>query len=457
GSSAVVIETHVVQGAFTKGGFAFMQDAILHPEKYFSGEAWVLGDQAPPSLDPKTLTGQLAGRYLADYRSEWQSFMHGATVMRSHDWNDAAAKLQKLSSPDSPLLQLFCTVARNTAVPNQDVAKEFQPTQVVSLPESCTDRLIYDKNSPYITSLVGLQTAASQVAQDTSPPTNSAKFQPVIGAASSARTALSQLDQGFNIDPQGHVEQTSIALLQSPIIDAENKAKLPAAGNPICPDIAQLVAKFPFSPSAAVEATPAEVNAVFQPGSGRLWQLVNSDQIKPLIVQQGSTFIPALNPPQKLNAAFLPFLNKAVSISNLLYPAGATTPTLTFTAHIMRSQNIPSATLILDSQQLSGSDVSKQFTWSGQSSQAQLIATYGNAPLPLAQFSGPWALFHLIAKGQAEGANPARLAYPVGLTNTSTTVTGNTPIVHLEFSGPGASLLVPGGLGGLHCVQKVTQ
>ena len=456
GSSAVVSDPHVVEGAFTKGGFTFMQDATLHPDKYFSGEAWVLGDQAPPSLDAKALTNQLAGKYLADYQSAWRTFLKSAIVVKSRDLADASGKLQMLSNPGSPLLQLFCTVARNTAVANQEISKEFQPTQIVTLSENCTEKLINDKNAGYITSLVGLQSAASQVAQDPSPPTNPVKFQPIITAAASARGAASQLAQGFELDPQAHVEQTSLALLQAPIIDAENKGKPQAAGNPACPGLTQLLSKYPLSSTSTVEATPAEVNAIFQPGSGSLWQMLTSDPVKSLVIQQGSTFVPNISSPQKLNPAFLPFVNKAVSISNLLYPAGATSPTLTFTAHI-RSQNVPSATLILDTQQLSGSDVSKQFTWSGQSSQAQLMATYGNASVPLAQSSGSWALFRLIGKGKAEPGGAPRFAYPVGLTNASTTVTGNTPIVHLEFSGPGASLLAPGGLSGLHCVQKITQ
>jgi len=433
-----------------------MQDAILHPDKYFSGEAWVLGDQAPPSLDARALTTQLAGKYLADYQAAWRTFLKSAIVVKSRDLADASGKLQMLSNPGSPLLQLFCTVSRNTAVANQEISKEFQPTQIVTLSENCTEKLINDKNAGYITSLVGLQSAASQVAQDPSPPTNPVKFQPIITAAASARGAASQIAQGFELDPQAHVEQTSLALLQAPIIDAENKGKPQAAGNPACPGLTQLLSKYPFSSTSTVEATPAEVNAIFQPGSGSLWQMLTSDPVKSLVIQQGSTFVPNISSPQKLNPAFLPFVNKAVGISSLLYPAGATSPTLTFTAHL-RSQNVPSATLILDAQQLSGSDVSKQFTLSGQSSQAQLMATYGNSSVPLALSSGPWALFHLIGKGKAEPGGAPRFAYPVGLTNASTTVTGNTPVVHLEFSGPGASLLAAGGLSGLHCVQKITQ
>ncbi len=48
GSAQVVVESHEVPGAFSKGGWAFMKDAIAHADRYFSGEQWVLGDQAPP-------------------------------------------------------------------------------------------------------------------------------------------------------------------------------------------------------------------------------------------------------------------------------------------------------------------------------------------------------------------------------------------------------------------------
>lgn len=456
GSSAVVIEPHIVQGAFTKGGFAFMQDAILHPEKYFSGEAWVLGDQAPPSLDPRALTGQLAGRYLADYQSEWRTFLKSAQVVRYQSLRDAGAKLQTLSSPNTPLLALFCTISQNTAVANPEISKEFQPAQVLAVPDSCTVKLVNDKNATYINGLMALQGAVSLVASNPTPPTPD-QLQPIASAAVSAHGAASQTAQAFDLDPQAHVDQTSLKLLQDPITSVDGLAKPgPVGGGELCAALSPVLTKFPFSANAAAEASPAEISAVFQPGSGALWQFYDA-KLKQLLIQQGTTYAPAFNAAQKVNPAFLQFFNKAAGISTALYPSGTTSPTLTFTIHILRSQNIPSATLILDSQQLSGADVSKQFTWSGQSSQAQLIVTYGNAPLPLAQFSGPWALFHLIAKGQVEHGNPPTLAYPVGLTNTSTTVTGNTPIVRLELTGPGASLLMPGGLSGLHCVQKVTQ
>ena len=37
-------QTHVVPGAFSKGGWTYMKDAIAHVDRYANGEQWVLGD-----------------------------------------------------------------------------------------------------------------------------------------------------------------------------------------------------------------------------------------------------------------------------------------------------------------------------------------------------------------------------------------------------------------------------
>ena len=456
GSSAVVVDSHIVPGAFTKNGFAFMQDAILHPEKYFSGEAWVLGDQAPPSLDPKALTAQLASRYLTDYQTEWRTFLRSASVVRYRDLRDAGTKLQLLSNPSSPLLELFYTASHNTAVANPDIAKQFQPTQVLVPPDSA-DKLMNDKNTSYVNGLVGLQGAVSQVAADPNAANTPGAFQPVITAAISARGAVSQTAQAFNIDPQAHIEQVVLALLQAPITSAEDIAKPGAPkGGGLCASLSPLMAKFPFSQAATVEATPAEVSAFFQPGSGSLWQFYDAS-LKPLVMQQGSTYVPALNSPIKVNPAFLQFFNKAASVSALMYPAGATSPTLNFTANILPSKEIQSVTLVVDAQKLTGSSASKAFTWSAASAQqAQLIASYATGSLPLLQFGGPWALFHLTNKGRvAQAGNPGRLDYPLEVSNTPIVVAGTPLVVHLELSGPGAGLLMPGGLSSIRCVATV--
>lgn len=459
GSSSTVVEGHVVPGAFSRNGFTFMQDAIQHPDRYFSGEAWVLGDQAPPSLDRSNLTQQLAGRYLTDYQTEWRTYLRQAAVVKYSGLPDAGQKLQVLSNPSSPLLALIYTASHNTAVANPDISKEFQPTQALVPPESA-DKLMSAGNTGYINSLVALQGAVSQVAQDPTAANNPAAVQPIIGAAVSAHGAVSQAAQAFNIDPQGHVEQVVIALMQAPInsveeaVRGQRPAQANGGGKGFCSGFSALMTKFPFASSSTVEATPADVAAVFQPGSGSLWQFYDAT-LKPLLIPQGTTYVPAPTAPIKLNPAFVHFFNQAAALSGTFYPAGSTSPSLSFTAHILPSKGIQSVTLAVDAQRLSGADISKQFTWSAQTAQqAQILANYGSGSLPL-QFNGTWAIFHLIDKGKVEQAGPpVRLAYPLEIANTPIVVDNTPLVVRIELSGPNAGLLMPGGLS-MRCVSEV--
>ncbi|MGB0122907.1 MAG: type VI secretion system membrane subunit TssM [Silvibacterium sp.] len=462
GSSATVVDAHVVPGAFTSAGFTFMQDAIVHPDRYFSGEAWVLGDRAPPSLDRTNLTQQLSGRYLADYQSEWRTFLRAAQVVKYRSLSDAAAKLQMLSNPNSPLLALIYTVSHNTAVSNPDIAKEFQPAQAV-VASGNADKFVGQGNTNYVNGLLGLQGVVAQVAQDPTAATNPAAVTPILTASASAHTAASQTSQAFNLDPQAHVDQVVLALLQAPInsvdevVRGRGPAQANAGGKAFCSAFSQVTDKFPFSPNAAVEASPAEVASLLQPGSGSLWQFYDSN-LKTLLVQQGNTYSPVAGSPIQLNPAFTHFFNQAAALSAALYPAGSASPGLTFTAHILPAKDIQSVTFLVDAQRLQGTDVSKQFTWSAQTAQqAQLIANYGSGSLPL-QFTGPWSLFHLIDKGKVEQAgNPGRLAYPLEFSNTPIVVNGTPLVVHLELSGPNAGLLMPGGLNPGRCVATVAR
>jgi type VI secretion system protein ImpL len=460
GSSAAVTESHVVAGAFSKPGYTFMQDAIAHPDRYFSGEVWVLGNQAPSaSLDRASLTQQLTTRYVTDFGTEWRTFLHSAAVAKYTSLGDAASKLQLISNPNSPLLALFFTVSQNTAVANPDIAKEFQPAQALVAPDN-PDKFVGAGNTTYMNGLIGLQAAVQQVASTPGPPSQDPSVvAPIVTASTSAHTAATQTAQAFSIDQQGHVDQAVLGLMQDPInsVDAvvrgRGAAQANGGGAGFCAAFNQMTSKFPFNPNATAEASASDLTTLLQPGSGALWQFYDAS-LKPLIVQQGTTYVAAPNAPVKVNPDFLKFFNRVAALSNALYAPGS--QGMPFTVHIIRSAGIQSVSFQLDGQNLSGSDVSKQFTWSPATSQrAELTANYGSNSLPL-QFSGPWAVFHLLAKGRPVGGGATeKLDFALEVANTPIVVNGTPLVEHLELSGPNASMLVPGGLSGMRCVGTV--
>jgi type VI secretion system protein ImpL len=463
GSSEVVVDAHIVPGAFTRDGFSFMQDALQHPDRFFSGETWVLGDAAAPSLDRASTTQQLTGRYTADYLKEWHAFLNAARVNGYRNLADAATKLNVLASPTSPLLALFSTVSHNTAVANQEIARAFQPAQVLVPPDS-HDRFIGPGNTSYINALLALQGSIAQVAQNPAGATDPAAATPILTAATAAHIAARQVAQAFTIDPQAHTETTALALLEAPIKSAEGlvrgigPAAANAAGRTFCGSFDALMSKFPFTSTSPTPASVAEVNAVLAPDTGALWQFYNAS-LKTLLVPQGTQYVPAPSAPLPVTPSFVRFFNRAAALSSTLYPAGAKSPSLTFSLREVPSKGVQNATLSMDGQRISSANAVQQFTWNAQSAgSAQLTASYLDAKdLPLLQFQGTWALFTLLDKAHAQRTSTgAELEFPLEISNSPIKLPDGTPlVVRFDLSGSGAQVLTPGALNGFRCVSQI--
>jgi type VI secretion system protein ImpL len=461
GSSEVVVDPHIVPGAFSRSGFSFMQDALAHPDRYFSGETWVLGDAAAPSLDRASTTQQLTTRYTADYLKEWRAFLNAAHVNGYRNLPEAAARLNVLAGPTSPLLALFSAISHNTAVANADIAHVFQPAQVLVPPDSQA-RFIGPGNKPYIDSLLALQGSLAQAGQ--SPAPDPAAAAPILAAATAAHIAARQVAQAFTIDPQSHTETTTLALLEAPIKSAEVLVRgiAPAAANAgaraFCGGFDALMTKFPFAPASSAPASVAEVNAVLAPETGALWQFYNTS-LKTLLVPQGTQYVSAPGAPLQVTSSFLRFFNRAAALSSAFYPAGAKNPTLTFGLRELPSKGVQNATLSVDGQRISSPNVVQQFTWNAQSAaSAQLTASYLDAKdLPLLQFQGTWSLFSLLDKAHAQRTGTgAELEFPLEVSGTPIKLQDGTPlVVRFELSGSGADLLTPGAFNGLRCVSQI--
>ena len=214
GSAEVVVDRTEVSGAFTKGGWAFMQNALQNLPKYFSGEQWVLGQESSSNIDLAKLATDLRSRYQQDFIEQWRAFLRSGNVVRYSGLADAAQKLLKLSGNQSPLLALFCVAAQNTAVDQPDVVKAFQPVQAVVSP-NCQDQYIGDANQPYVAGLSGLQVCLDRA--NNAPGDKDAAKAQCLNDASNAQQAANQIAQGFKIDQDGHVDQTVQNLLLAPI------------------------------------------------------------------------------------------------------------------------------------------------------------------------------------------------------------------------------------------------
>jgi len=454
-SAASVVEPHFVRGAFTRSGFAFMQDAIQHPARYFQGETWVLGDQAAHSLDTASVSRQLAAIYSGDFIKEWHTFLTEAHVVGCGNIKEAPDKLNVLAGPESPILELFYTVSSNTAVADPQIKAMFQPAQVLVDPNA-TARFIGPGNTNYVNALLSLSGAVNQFNQN---PDTSKDL--LNAAVSAAGLAVQQTAQAFNVDPQMHTEKTVIALLESPIRCAAPPPPPPPPGPPAT--TCTVLGKFPFVSltkaqagrdlTNSEQASLEEVNALFAPGSGKLWTYYN-DNLKQWLVLQGTQYVLAPNAAGHVGATFAQFFNRAAGISSALYPSGATIAGFNFTLRFLPSKGIENATLVVDGQRISSGSTVQQFKWNAATAHQASLA-YNSAEA--LQFQGTWALFQLVGIAHVtRTAAGLQLEFPIEVSGRPSTLPDGTPVVvRFELSGPGAEVLAPGGLSGQPCVMSV--
>ncbi|MBI3278978.1 MAG: hypothetical protein HYZ57_03950 [Acidobacteria bacterium] len=468
GSAEVVINNRDVPGAFTKGGWNWMQNALKRADQFFGGERWVLGDYASAAVDRAKLEQDLQARYLNDFINHWRNYIKGSVVVRYGGLKDAAKKLNVQSGNQSPILALFWLASQNTGVKHPKVAEAFQPVHAVVPPE-VADRYIAPPNQPYINGLLNLQVSVDQVANNPGTP-DAAAAGPTLSAASNAKLSVRQVAQSFRIDQEAHIENSVQKLMEDPITYVEGllralgPAELNAKGKGLCAQFAATTGKFPFNPSAAAEATVQEVNALLKPGDGALWVFYEMN-LKTALVRQGNMYVASPNAPLPLNPAFIAFFNNAARFSEMLYKPGSTEPRFTYSLTPLRSEGFSKVTLVIDGQTLDAAGSggpAKQLVWQGGGTHgARLSGKFGGQDLTLPGYDGLWAAFRLF--NDAERWEPAGAGYNLDWIirfggRAMTTSSGN-PLAARFFLDLGGTpaFFRKGALAGIRCVSQVAR
>jgi type VI secretion system protein ImpL len=468
GSAEVVVDAYEVKGPFTKGGWDFMKNAIKNPDRYFSGEQWVLGEQGATSIDRSKLAQQLQERYYSDFINQWRAYLKSAGVVRYANLKDAAQKLNLLSGNQSPLLALFWLASQNTAVDDPQVANAFQPVQAV-VPSSSVDRYIAPPNQNYMNALVKLQTSLEAVAAK--PEVKEDDGAATLSDATAARVTTRQLAQTFRLDPQGHVESMVQKLLEDPITNAEallrtlGPAELNAKGKGLCGQFRAAMAKYPFNPNASVDATVDDVNAVFRKPDGALWKFYQ-ESLQKLLPKQGSQYVAATSGGVTLTPAFVNFFNQAAAFSEALYAGGGQDPHLTYTLTPLPAEGIQSLGLQIDGQSVAytgGNGAPKQFVWQGSGTHGtRATVKFGAGPdLAWSTSEGLWSVFRFI--GKADHREPAPggelLEWTIRIGKEAVMLPSNKPLtVRFELNMAGSpAVFQKGFFSRLACVAEVAK
>lgn len=461
GSAEVIRNNYPVPGAFTKPGYAFMQEAIKNPDQFFAGERWVMGEQNFATVDKEKLKAELAARYQDDFLNNWRTFLRETSVVR-FGLADAPVKLAKLSDIQSPLLMVLCVASTNTSIDDKQIAEKFQPPQFVT-PDGCREKLTGPSNAAYMENLLKLKGALQNAAGN---PTNETLKTEAISTATNAQISAQLVAQNFKLDQEANLHQIVRKVLEDPIVYAINalgavdKEAVNAKGRDLCNQLRPLLAKYPFNPKATVEASLDEVGSVFAPGTGLLWQLYEGSLTK-VIQRQGNSFVAVPGGTMSVNPQFLSFFQRAADVSRAFYRGGSPQAQLAFAMKHVPTEGIQSVTLQIHGQtlQASGAGQPMQFTWpgTGQPEVKMAVRIAGGSPLNYPSYSGTWALWRFFSYAEPAGGQSGDFSLAWTLRTAGGVVTipeSNRPVVvRFDLDMLGAPpVLRPGYLSSLNCV-----
>ena len=457
GSAQVLVVSREVPGAFTKGGFKVMQDALNNPERYYGAEEWVLGEPSSINISKEELQSQLRDRYTKDYLDQWRAFLKSANVVRYTGIPDGASKLTILSGNGSPLSLLFWVAADNTKVDLPNAAKAFDSVQKVAA-GAAEDHPIGGASQPYMGALIALQGSLASAAASPAGAADPNLANTVLSSAAQARNAVGQIAQGFVIDAEGKTDAQVRKLMEDPIIAAEALVRrlgpdqLNGAGKAFCDQFNGLSRKFPFNEQSQVDATVQEIAGMFQPGAGALWAFYDSS-LKNVLMKQGTQFMPNPVSNMKVSPQFLAFMNRAGKFADAIYPNGSPTPNLSYTIKQSATYAIGNLSLTIDGQGLAGNGQSKKFVWTGNgTSTVHPAGTYPGGSLPFPDVTGTWAPFRFVQNAPKTSmvGNTVVAEWPLEFGRVPIKAPDGTPLI-VKYELDNGQIFTKQFMAGMHC------
>jgi type VI secretion system protein ImpL len=351
--AALVQGSHAIPGTFTREAWErYVAGAIRDVAgKELQSTDWVLKTSSRDDLtlegSPEQIEKNLVDMYKADYTREWQKFVQGIAIADMRGFDGAVAAMNRLGDPQaSPVAKILETIHRQTAwdnpaapdAPVREAQAGFvdwirtrvmqrapQPANAAASADIRPDgyrssvtsgpvgrefapvaRIVgrHDRDASllrsYLDALSRLRTRLNQLKNQGDPGPGAKAFmqQTLEGSGSELADALRFVDEQM-LNGAGDTQKAAIRpLLVRPLMqtfavivgpaEAEiNKTWLAQVYEPFNRTLA---GKYPFSPSARIEASQAEIARFFGP-EGLVAKFVDSS-MGPLVVRRGDVLAP---------------------------------------------------------------------------------------------------------------------------------------------------------------------
>lgn len=388
--------SYSVPGAFTREGWGEMEAVLEGRSRFESEESWVTGDSQ--GTDIAATREDVRGRYESQYIRHWQSFLQ------------TAASGAGIPSGSRALLRVFGIISEHTNV-SDPVRAAFQPIHVV-VPPGTADPYRAEANQPYAQALDGVITALSDLQND---PQNSS---PAQLANQSLSTEAQSLTGGFSSQGEAALASRLAAqMIRAPASVADSRIRLGpqrtwnARAAAFCSQDFQPVARlYPFNASAAAEASPNDVDALFLPGQSALWNLRNEIVDGGLAEILGNDLRAVRGVTPQPDPGFLAFLNSATRLAeDGLYAGGDQGIRFRLQEFDLPAEAAWVEFRLGDKERRfeRTTRVGELFTWDGTARAASLrVQLRGVEQDVVPQATGPWAVFRVF-QGATWEADPS--------------------------------------------------
>ncbi len=344
---ALVVGSYAVGGAYTRDAWEkFVQGAIREAStRELQSSDWVLKSVARDDLtlegSPEQVQKVLVEMYKADYAREWSKFVQGVTIADLNGFDASVQAMNRLGDPlTSPLAKVLKTVHEQTswddpAQARVDTAKlkrglagwfrEVVLRQAPGEARQMADAMgplpvggvqaagpvgrefagvarlvgVKEKDASlmtgYLDALSKLRSRLNQLKNqgDPGPGARQLMQQTLEGNGSELAEALKYVDEQMLTGMTESQKQMLRPLLVRPLIQTFAMIVLPSESEinktwqaqVVEPFQKTLAAKYPFAPSAQIQATPAEIGQVFGP-DGSVAKFVGTT-MGPLVVRRG--------------------------------------------------------------------------------------------------------------------------------------------------------------------------
>ncbi|QJE02863.1 type VI secretion system membrane subunit TssM [Massilia forsythiae] len=345
---ALLVGSYAVSGAFTRDAWEkFIQGAIREASsRELQSTDWVLKSVAKDDLtlegSPEQIQRALVDLYKADYAKEWAKFVQGVTVADLNGFEGSVQAMNRLGDPQaSPLAKLLRTVYEQTVwddpaqarVVNEKVKRGLQgwfrevilrraPSDARQLADAVgplplggapvaagpvgrefagVARLVGTREKDaslmtgYLDALSKLRSRLNALKNqgDPGPGAKQLMQQTLEGSGSELADALKYVDEQMLTGMSDSQKQMLRPLLVRPltqtfamiVLPSESEINKTWQAQVVEPFQKNLAAKYPFAPSAQIQATPAEIGQVFGP-EGTVAKFVGTT-MGPLVVRRG--------------------------------------------------------------------------------------------------------------------------------------------------------------------------